>query len=230
MNHYKHYIIRTRKFSKINVPYLKITSLSTKKNEKKEQCFKLVQTQNDLNYNLLKNNNNNNNYSNDNEKVKEKKFKNINLNNKLKALISNNITIVSQKTNMPINEKKIKIMKDDETNTDPITEIINISPSETLNHNINNNHILDLKKGQINNSTNKVIALKKNLKSSPNYSPLVNFTNNQLNIKIPRKMNINNIKNKNYFTVNNTRVFSSHFNNQKNINYEDKKNENFVKE
>ena len=97
------YIIRTRKFSKLKIPYLKITSLSSNKKAKKEENFiKWNKTQKDINYNFIKKNKNNdkiNNFKNKFEKIygniinfKDEKMLNEEM--KLKSLISNNITII----------------------------------------------------------------------------------------------------------------------------------------
>ena len=88
------YIIRTRKFSKLKIPYLKITSLSTKKKNKKEKNIELGMSHNDLNYNLFnkinnKDKNNKNIYIDNKYEINEK--------TKLKSNVPNDITIISKK-------------------------------------------------------------------------------------------------------------------------------------
>ena len=87
---------------------------------------------------------------------------------KVKSLISNNISIIPKKFLNPTNMKKIKILKDNETSTDTILEVINISDTNDTNDNKNNNNI-DIKKYEISKTiTNKIMKLKKNVKSNNN--------------------------------------------------------------
>lgn len=206
------YIIRTRKFSKLKIPYLKITSLSTKKKNKKEKNIELGMSHNDLNYNLFnkinnKDKNNKNIYIDNKYEINEK--------TKLKSNVPNDITIISKKFYTPLNEKKVKIMKDDETNTDPITEIVNISPSITLNY--NNNNFIEKKKESKKNENNKITSLKKNVKSSPNYTIALvnNFNNNNFNKEVLKNINNNNL------IINEKKIFNSNLNNKNNIKKED---------
>ena len=198
------YIIRTRKFSKLKIPYLKITSLSSNKKAKKEENFiKWNKTQKDINYNFIKKNKNNdkiNNFKNKFEKIygniinfKDEKMLNEEM--KLKSLISNNITIISKKFFNPTNAKVKKTMKDDQTNTEPILEEIN-----TSSQNLYNNNYIEIKKQESN--INIASSLKKKLNSFPDYlvqsEKIINQT---LNAKKEESLD-SNLKNKRLFSSN----------------------------
>ena len=231
------YIIRTRAFSKLKIPYLEIISLSSNKKAKKEEKdVKLNKTQKNLNNNIVKNNtvnpNNPNNYNiknkniNKNRNNKENLYGNIDKElQKLKSLVSNNITIISQKFGTPKNKKKLKLMKDDETNTEPILEEINERKVLSSYMNSNNNNINILQninnKDESKSIKNKIISLKKKIKSNSNYLELIeqNANNNKnLNELIQKNFgNDSNLKNKN------KRVLSSYSLEKANLNSEDNK-------
>ena len=218
------YIIRTRKFSKLKIPYLKITSLSSnKKNKKEENNINWSQTQKDINNDNIKK-------IKDNEKInkfKNKfenliKYKNDNIQNEkvnLKSLISNNITIISKKYITQKYNKRKKIMIDGQTNTEPIVEEINILPPNiyennknnnidnnidiSIDNNIDNNYIEIKKEEKPKTKTVKVFSLKKKLKSSSNFlvqsEKIINKNLGMIMKRNIDKKNIN-LPNQNFFS------------------------------
>jgi hypothetical protein len=148
----------------LKTPYLKITSLNKEKKFNK--------------------NNSNNNFNLFNEQ------KSINIifpkNNELTE-------IKLDKMITPISKKRIKIMKDSETNTEPITEIVeNNSNSKNNNIKRQNNNLIKSEESS-NSISDKIVSLQKKLEQNSNYSITYRntFYNNNNNLKIPE---INNTK------------------------------------
>ena len=219
-------IIRTRKFSKLKIPFLKIISLSS--NEKFNNIEKKLiksTTRKDMDNNIPKIiKNNKNEYKNENKyesKLKNKKKakyeKNINSEEiKLKSIISNNFLVVPKKFEN-ISSKK-KMMKDGQTNTEPIIEEAYILSSDKVynnsnninnnqnninfNNNNNENNITNIKREKsIEELTNKKMSLKKKLKSSPNYFiPLDKTLIQNLNIMQKSWNNNKILENNNFHT------------------------------
>lgn len=157
-------IFRTMKVFNLKTPYLKITSLNKEKKFNK--------------------NNSNNNFNLFNEQ------KSINIifpkNNELTE-------IKLDKMITPISKKRIKIMKDSETNTEPITEIVeNNSNSKNNNIKRQNNNLIKSEESS-NSISDKIVSLQKKLEQNSNYSITYRntFYNNNNNLKIPE---INNTK------------------------------------
>ena len=177
-------IFRTMKVFNLKTPYLKITSLS------KEKKFNKNNSINDLNL------------------VGEQKSINIIFpkNNEINE-------IKLEKMISPANRKRIKIMKDSETNTEPITEIVDNRHSiSNKNNNIyrQNYKLIKSEEESSNSITDKIVSLQKKLELHSNHSITYRntFYNNSNNLKIPE---INNTK----FNAKNKRNLSSSMKNTK---------------
>ena len=176
------YIIRTRKFSKLKIPYLKIISLSNKKDLKNKKVIKAKEINNN---NLSKKIVPFDYKSSNKESFYEKEIKNKfeeKLKLKFQSILSNNDHTINTKYSTPKNGKKIKIMKDNETNTDPIIEEKNLFLNDK-NINISNNLNEDKNEKSTKNKISKNDSLKKNIKLSPNNLRLSDNKNENKNKK-----------------------------------------------
>ena len=120
---------------------------------------------------------------------------------------------ITEKMISPISKKRIKIMKDSETNTDPITEIADNCRSLSNKNNVYRQNYKLIKSEESPNSiTDKIVSLQKKLEQHSNHSITYRntFYNNNNNLKIPE---ITNTK----FKAKNKRNFSSSMKNT-NIN------------
>jgi len=152
-------IFRTMKVFNLKTPYLKITSLN------KEKKFNKNNSNNDINL------------------IDEQKSINIIFpkNNEL-------TDIKLEKMISPISKKRIKIMKDSETNTEPITEIVDNNHSNSNKNNVfRQNYKLIKSEESPNSITDKIISLQKKLEQHSNHS--ITYRNtfyiNNNNLKIP---------------------------------------------
>jgi len=156
-------IFRTMKIFNLKTPYLKITSLNKEKKLNKNNSI------NDFNF------------------VDEQKSMNIYFpkNNELTE-------IKLEKIISPINKKRIKIMKDSETNTDPITEIADNCHSNSNQNNVYRQNYKLIKSEESPNSvTDKIVSLQKRMEQHSSHSITYRntFYNNNNNLKIPEITN-----------------------------------------
>lgn len=208
------FIIRTRKFSKLKIPYLKITSLSPKK---ELENAKTINPQKINNCNHTKKIlNNDSKTNNDRESLYEKEIKNkFDEKLKLASIISNNVAIIPGKYFTHMNGKKLKIMKDNETNTDPIIEEINLSPSDENKNNPDKNLKENKHEEQIKIKNNKIISLKKNIKIS-------SINKVESSDKINEKSKTNNLENNSL--INDKKIIISSLLKERNKNVKNEKN------
>lgn len=182
-------IFRTMKVFNLKTPYLKITSLNRdKKLNKNNSINGINSTDEQKSINII--------FPKNNELTEIK----------LEKIIS------------PINKKRIKIMKDSETNTDPITEIVDNRHSNSNKNNVyQQNYKLIQSEESPNDITDKIISLQKKMEHQSNHSITYRntFYNNKNNLKIPEIT-------KNKFTKN-KRNLSSSMKNTKIKNNLDKK-------
>ena len=178
-----HRIFRTIKIPNYKTPYLKITSLTKEKNENINNNIINIKSDNEQkenNINILKRSNTN---------------KNENEISKIKSPISNNINYSSEKFLSSLNKRRIKIMKDSETNTDPITEVINNSQFGINNNNAYNRHYLELKEEESSQTmSDKIVSLKKKFKYPNNHSISDRYAINKNSVlKVPKIMEKNSV-------------------------------------